>query len=448
MFGPTSREIRFGVVISSSHFIQHFLARLIPPLIPVLEVALGYPLWKLGLFVSMYSLGSGIAQAPLGVASDRYDRIYLLPTGLGIAGASYLLFVAAPLVGASVPSAVLLGITLNGTFLVMSLAMLVLGIGTAVTHPVGYPMISDNVSEENKGKILGAFGSSSKFGDAAAPAAIAGLMILLDWVTILVLLGSLGIVYSGLLFWILQADEYRTTPAALDETRNEGPRKGRTDSVWNANRRSYLYPLIVVYFFFLMKKFADNGLQTFFPAFMVGVYAYTFDVAFLSLGPESVANAYFSLLLSVGAVSQLGLGSLTDRLEPRTVLLSCLITATLGLVVLGLADLNPISVLLVLLILGAGLWGLNPARDALVSEITPPEREGRTFGYIWTAVQMTGMVIPAFIGYIMESVGYRAGFAILAAGTALGAAAIGLLFLDRIYVPDPEKDGVSENVQP
>lgn len=445
MFGLTKQELRFGVIVSSSHFTQHFLSRLIPPLIPVLAVALSYPLWKLGLLISVYSLGSGLAQAPIGVMSDRYNRVYILPTGIGVAGAGYLFFASAPILGAPLPEIVLPWLSFGGDFLIMLLAMLITGIGTAVTHPVGYPLITDNVSDSNKGKILGAFGSSSKFGDATAPAVVAGLIIVLAWEEILLLLGGLGIIYSTLLFWALQDDKYSTVPAAVDnENTDEDHEDSSSESIWEADRRTYLYPILIIYFFFITKKFSSNGLQTFFAAFFVGVYAYSFELMDISLGPESAANVYFSALFLFGGLSQLGFGGLTDQLEPRIVLVGCLTAATVGFLLLGLLNLGPISLLFVLLLLGIGLWGLNPARDALISEITPPEREGRTFGYIWTAVQLSGVVIPPIIGYLLDTLGLREGFLLLAVGTTLGAVSISLLFLEQVYIPE-SKPGISPN---
>lgn len=450
MFGLSKRELQFGVIVSSSHFVQHFLSRLIPPLIPVLAVALTYPLWKLGLLISVYSLGSGLAQAPLGVASDRYDRVYILPTGIGIAGVGYLLFASAPTLGAPIPVIALPWLSLDGGFLIMLLGMLITGVGTAVTHPVGYPLISDNVSEDNKGKILGAFGSSSKFGDATSPAVVGGLIIVLGWDEILFLLGGLGIVYSVLLFWLLRDEKYDTVPASVREPENKDTEKDdnseKSDSILQADKRTYLYPMLVIYFFFITKKFSSNGLQTFFAAFLVGVYAYSFEFMDISLGPESVANLYFTALFLFGAFSQLGFGGLTDRLEPRSVLIGCLAGATAGLLMLALFNLGPISLLLVLLLLGAGLWGLNPARDALISEISPPEREGRTFGYLWTTVQISGVIIPPFVGYLLDTLGYREGFLLLAVGTVLGAISIGLLFLDQIYVQEPKPGASPESL--
>lgn len=137
MYELAGRELRFALVLSSTHFTQHVYYRILPPLIPVLSVALSYPLWQLGSLITLYSMGLGVAQAPLGVMSDRLDRRYLLPTGLAVSGASYVLFAAAPYLGGRIPGATLLGYRFEGSFLVMSLSMVIVGVGLAVVHPPG-----------------------------------------------------------------------------------------------------------------------------------------------------------------------------------------------------------------------------------------------------------------------------------------------------------------------
>lgn len=445
MFGMSRRELRFAFVVSTTHLTQHFLMRLIPPLIPILAIALEYPLWQLGLLVSIYSFGGGLAQAPLGVLADRYDRLYILPTGIIMAGLSYVLFAASPTLGLAVPGLTLLGYTFEGGFLVMGLAMLGVGLGAAVVHPVGYPLISDNVSEGNKGKVLGAFGSASKLGDAVAPTAVGLMILVLVWEQIVVILGLASALVGVGLFLALRGEEFDTVPANQtrdDDVDAEDDAEG--GSIWDEDSRTYLYPLTVIYVFFITKMFASNGLNTFVPVFIVGVYAYSFDLLEVAFAPESVANFFFAALLLSAAASQLVLGGATDQYDARAVILACLGVATLGLVVLALVDLPPIALLLVLIVLGAGLWGLNPARDALISEITPPEREGRTFGYIWTAVQLTGSAIPVIVGYVIETVGYREGFLILAGGLVLAFLSISLLYLDRVYVTAADLEAEAE----
>lgn len=439
MFGLSSREVRFGIVISGAHLIQHFFMRLVPPLIPVLSTDLGYPLWQFGLLVSVFSVGSGLGQAPMGVLSDRYDRLYLLPTGIGAAGGCYILFAIAPAIGTVIPTLSVLGYTFEGGFLVMCLSMLICGIGSAVVHPVSYPMITENVAAENKGKILGAFGSSSKFGDAAAPAVIGVLVLFLLWDQITFVLGFFGIAYSVLLFLTLRGDEFETTPRRVD---GDADSTGRSESVWSGDNRTFLYPIAVIYLFFVSKMFAGKGITTYVPAFIVGVYAYSFEILDVSIAAESVANFYFAALLIFAAAVQLVLGGVTDEYDPRAVMISCVAVATVGLLAFSLLDLSPIALLLVMLVLGGGLWGVNPARDALISQITPPEYEGRTFGYLWTAVQLTASVIPVVVGYLMEYLGMRQGFIVLAVGPILSAVTISLLFSDHVYVRRNHPDGI------
>lgn len=431
MFGLSPREVRFGLVISATHLGQHFLMRLIPPLIPALAVAFEYPLWQLGLLVSLYALGQGVIQAPLGVLSDRYDRLYLLPTGITVAGLGYVLVAGAPVLEAWVPGISLLGHSFEGGFLVMGVGMLVVGLGCSVVHPTAYPMITVNTAPGNKGKVLGAFGSSAKFGDAAAPAVIGVLILVLVWHRILLILGVVGAIFGVVLFFVFRGDEFDTLPAAR---RNAATRTGASStSIWKAERRTYLYPLAVIYLFFISKMFSGEGIKTFLPAFIVAVYAYSFEVWDVSFAPESVANFYFAAMLLFAGVIQLWVGGLTDRFDTRVVLLSGAVMAVVGFLSLSLFDLGPALLLVVLCLVSVGIYGLAPARDALISDISPPELEGRTFGYIWTAISLTGVAMPPVVGYIIETQGMREGFLVLTSGVVLATGIVTLLFVDRVY---------------
>lgn len=284
--------------------------------------------------------------------------------------------------------------------------------------------------------MLGAFGSSAKIGDAAAPATIAVLILILVWEQILAVLGVAGIAFAALLFHVLRSGEFETVPAK--RTANTDDADETAENIWNADRRTYMYPLLVIYVFFISKKFAAEGIKTFLPAFLVGVYAYSFEVLGVALEPESVANFYFSGVLLFATAVQLYVGGLTDRFDPRVVLIGDVGLATFGLLGLAVLDLAPIPLMLVLLLLGGGIWGLAPARDALISDISPAGREGRTFGYIWTTISLSSVAMPVFIGYIIEAVGLRTGFLMLTAGTAVAAVSISFLFLDRVYLSDED----------
>lgn len=428
MYGLSGRELRFALLISSSHFAQHVYFRILPPLIPVLAVALEYPLWQLGMLITMYSIGMSLAQAPAGILADRIDRLYLLPLGIIVTGAGYLGFAFAPFLGAPIPSYELLGYAFEGGFFAMSVMMFVVGIGLSVVHPAGYPMISDNVATDHKGKALGMFGASSKLGDGLTPAIIAGMILFLAWEWIVVFFGAAGILYGALLFLILQGDTYETAPA-----RQRQPESDET-SVLDLEGRRFLYPFAVIYLFFVGSGWTARGLGTFYPAFLVSVYAFSVDIMGVQLGAESVANLFFAVLLFAGAATQLYLGNLADAYDPRHILVLCMVLATGGMLAVAVLPLHPVLLLLVTIVLGAGLFGVNPPRDAILSDVSPPELEGRTFGYIFTAAGLTGALYPTAIGYLMDVLGMREGFLVLAVGTVLGGLAIGLLFSNRVYV--------------
>ena len=428
MYGLSRAEARFALVISSTHFAQHVYVRVLPPLIPLLAVVFDYPLWQLGLLLTLFSIGFSITQAPLGILADRIDRLYLLPAGIGIGGAGYLVFAIAPLIGPWLPSITILGYTFYGGFHVMSIAMLIVGTGVAVVHPAGYPMITDNVEDGNKGKVLGLFGASSKLGDGVTPAIIAGLIIILAWEWIVLFFGIAGIVYAVALFAILNRDQYETAPASTRQSPDQ-----QTD-IRDFDGPQFLYPVLAIYVFFMGTGFTGRGLGTFYPAFLVGVYAFSVSVAGIQIGAESIASLYFAVLLFAGAGMQLYLGNLADIHDHRMILIGCMSLATIGMLALAILPLHPLLLLLVTIVLGAGLFGVNPPRDAIISNVSPPEFEGRMFGYIFTAVGLTGALFPTAIGYLMDVMGYREGFLLLAIGTMLGAVAIGLLYSERVYV--------------
>jgi MFS family permease len=346
------------------------------------------------------------------------------------------LFGFSPAIGPMIPELVGLGYVIEGSFLIMCLAMLIGGLGASVTHPTGYPLLTENISEDRHGKSLGMWGSAAKLGDAAAPAIIAVLILVLVWNEILLVLGAAGVVYAVVLFAVLSYDGYETLPPehASKQEEEDDEEDDESVSVWSGDMRLFVYPMLAVLLFFTTRMIATKGVNTFVPAFITDVYGYSFTYFGMSLAPESFANVYFSLLLLTAAIVQLGTGAVTDIYDERKVLIGFLLLSTVALTALSLLTLGPLALLLVLLFVGAGLWGLNPARDALISQISPPEREGRTFGYLWTVTQVIGAMSPVVIGFIADISGIQSSFRWLAVATFFSALAVGLLFSKRVYL--------------
>jgi MFS family permease len=422
------RERRFAFIISGAHGIDHFLKRAFPPLIPVWAVAFGIPLWQLGALLGAQTLGSAVGQTPMGHLSDRYDRRLVLPTGMALMGICFVSFpVLAAIEGPAFQTA-LTEATLSGRFVGMVAVMFVIGIGSSTLHPIGYPLISQNVSHQRKGTVLGMWGSARSFGEAAAPALVGLGLLLAGWEWILVVFGGVALLYAAYLFVTLGAFETRPPErAATDDDADDGSAVRETD------RRLYVYPIIAVFAAFVLQLVATAGATVFLPEFITSEYGYSFTVSGIAVTPESTASFYYSALLLTAGFVQIGTGRLIDRYDARHVLLGFLAVGAFMLAVLAEFVFSPLALFPVLLLLGGSLWGLNPARDAIVSDIAPPEREGRTFGYLWTGALVLSSGSPAVVGWIGDAAGLRRAFLLVAGLVVLSAIPIGLLLSDRVY---------------
>ena len=486
----TSRRRALVPAISTIHFVQHVF-RILPPMLPLLVVAFPYPLWQLGGLVSVYFAGSGLGQAPMGVLTDRYDRRFVIPPAVAMMGAGYLLFAAAPSIVPADVAWTVAGTTVAAQFLVVAAGSFVAGLGASAIHPAGYPLVTANVPDGRKGTAFGVWGGAAKLGDAAAPTAVAVLVIALRWNEVFLVFGVAGLAYAAALFALLSTDWVETRPAARrvaesaddatdsrdaddgigerpdgesaaatdDESGGDAsasrsgpdatPTDGPTDETVGAerdesrtergsatgDRRRYAYPMTALVVFFVARAFSEKGLKAFLPLFLVGVYGYSFAFGGLELPPESFANIYFTAVFLVAVPLQLVTGRLADVYDHRTVLVAFMSVATVSLAVLAAASLSPVPLLVVLVVLGASNWGWTPARDALVSDVAPLSREGRTYGYLHTVSHLCSAVAPVAIGFVAGASGLRASFLLLVAVMVVAIVAIAALYSRRVYVP-------------
>jgi len=431
-----ARERRFALTISGAHGVDHFLKRVFPPLIPIWAIAFGFPLWKLGVLLGAQTFGSAIGQAPMGHLSDRYDRRLMLPTGIALMGTSFVVFPAIPAAELLAFEVSIAGTAVSGQLLGMLAAMFVVGIGSSTLHPTGYPLISQNVSEERKGTVLGMWGSARAFGDGTAPAVVGVGLLLTGWRWILVVFGLVGLLYAVYLFVALGPFETRPAERVSAESgsRSESGESEDRSSIRDADRRLFVYPVLAVFVAFVLQLVATAGTTVFLPEFITSEYGYSFTVAGFAVTPESTASFYYSALLLTAGVVQIGTGRFVDRYDHRTVLLGFLAVGAVMLVVLAELVFSPLALLPVLLLLGASLWGLNPARDAIVSDIAPADHEGRTFGYLWTGALVISSASPAIVGRIGDVAGLRQAFLLVAGLVVLSAVPILLLLSDRVYL--------------
>lgn len=423
-----ARTGTLALLVGTIHFSFHLFMRLVPPLIPVLAVTLSLPLWKLGLLVSGYFLGSSVGLLPMGVLSDSYDRRATLSVALAVVGGGYLLFGLSPSLGTALPTFDVAGHTVTGPYLGMVCSLFVAGIGTSAHVPVGVPLLTANATPETRGRLLGVWGAGSKFGDAATPAVVGVLITVLTWDRIVLLFSVLSLCLAGLLFVVLGSDRFDTAPARTDES--DG-RAGR--SRVSLDRRYYLYPMVALMGYFAAYQVVVQGVLTFVPTFLTDVYAYSLTLGAIHVEPESFADFVLSILLVGAGLSRFVGGVLVDRYEHRTVLFGSLVVAAVALAAVAVLVLSAAALVATLVVFGAMLWGNSPARDSLISDMTPAEREGRTFSYLFTASRVFGALSPVLVGLVADTVGIRTGFQYLAVVTVVAALFVATLFSDRVF---------------
>lgn len=404
--GGLNNEQLAVFILSSTHGLQHFLGRVFPPLIPLIATDLQLPLWKLGLIVSLLGVANGLGQSPMGHLSDRFDRRFILPIGVFVTGVGYFIVYTATSLGDILPTITVSNIEWTGTMLLITIGMVISGLGRSATHPTGYPLLSANVSPDQQGRALGRWGSASKIGDSIGPAFVGVAILVLAWDDVFAIIAAVAAAYAIFLFIYMTRSSLETVPSqeSSDETTADG---------------GYWLPVALVFLTMVAAGFASRGIGTYLPTFITEVYGFSFEVIGITFGAESVASIYFSAALLSGGLAILVVGNLADRYDPRDIMIALYLGATLTLAALAFVPLTPVTLLVVAVIIGWTLFAVNPARDAIISRVAPEDREGRIFGYFWTGVVLVGSGFPVLIGYLSDVVGIKQGFAYLAIGPLL-----------------------------
>ena len=154
--------------------------------------------------------------------------------------------------------------------------------------------------------------------------------------------------------------------------------------------------------------------------------------------PAAVAQLMLSLSLVAMAASTLVWGPVSDRLGRRPVMVAGLVLAGFGSALAALAPELWIAILGRLMQAGGAVAGLVLAR-AVAQDLYGKDRSAAVIGQITAAMVVAPMVAPALSGLIVESVGWRGIFALVA------VAAFGLALWVRARLPETAPRGRREN---
>ena len=345
-------------LLSSGHFATDLAGGSLPALLPFLKdkFALSYTL--IGVLVLAFQVTSSLIQPLFGLWSDRRGAMWLLPTGVALAGVGIALAADAPSYG-----------------LVVAF-VLVSGIGIAAYHPEGSKFAA-YVSGRRRASGMSLFAIGGNMGYGLGPLVTTAIV------------GSVGL-RGG---WFVAAPTFVVAAALLGllpYLRRFVPDRAAHAAGVGEDRRGAMALLLGV---IACRNVAWFGLVTFVPLWEV------------SLGhSKAYGNHLLALMLLVGGIGTLALGPLADRFGRRPVLLASVVaTAPLILVFVALGG---VPGAIALALVGACVVGTFGVTTVIAQEYLPRHvgmASGLTIGF---ALGLGGVAAVA-LGRVADATSLR-----------------------------------------
>ena len=367
---PTrSTDFRAIGLIGSAHFVSHVYILALPPLFPFVRAEFNVSYTELGFVIAVFNIISATLQIPAGFLVDRTSARTVLIGGL--------------LMGAVALAAA----ALVSSFLLFSVMFALLGLANTVYHPADYALLSNRISTRRLSQAFSIHIFAGFIGTALTPA----MMILLagswGWRGAFLATALLGLAVA--LALMLFGEPLAGREAARAKAATGGTAPGAGD--W---RVLMTWPVMLNLVFFVLIAGVSVGVQNYSIVALTALWGVP-----LSFG-TTVLTAY--LLCSAFAV--LAGGWITARTHRHD------LVAGIGLAVSGLA-LLPVALFdlgAALLLFFMGLSGffngaLQPSRDMIVRQVTPPGAFGRVFGFVTTGFNIGGVIAPPAFGYMMDA---------------------------------------------
>ena len=323
-------------LLSSGHFATDLASGSLPALLPFLKDKFSLSYTLVGVLVLVTQVSSSLIQPLFGLWSDRRGAMWLLPTGVALAGVGIALAADAPSYG-----------------LVVAF-VLVSGIGIAAYHPEGSKFAA-YVSGRRRASGMSLFAIGGNMGYGIGPLVTTAIV------------GTVGL-RGG---WFVAAPTFVVAAALLallPYLRQFVPDQAARAAAAGEDRRGAMALLLGV---IACRNVAWFGLVTFVPLWEV------------SLGhSKAYGNHLLALMLLVGGIGTLALGPLADRFGRRPVLLASVVaTAPLILVFVALGG---VPGAIALALVGACVVGTFGVTTVIAQEYLPRHvgmASGLTIGF-------------------------------------------------------------------
>ena len=352
---------RAMAALSAGHFATDFAGGALPALLPFLVVRFDLSYTLAGAVMLASQVSSSVVQPLFGLWSDRRGAIWLLPTGVALAGIGMGLAADAP------------------SYALVLALVVVSGLGTAAYHPEGYKFAA-YVSGRRRASGMSLFSIGGNLGFATGPLAATVLIAAF---------GTTGGLLIALPPLLVAAALVALSPYLLSfvpERRDAGVHEGQ-------DRIGALALLLGV---ITCRSVAWFGLITFVPLWYV------------SLGHSaSYGNRALAMMLLAGGIGTLVAGPLADRVGRRPVLMASVVATPVLILVfvlvggaLGLAALALVGVCVI------GTFAVT----GVISQEYMPRHIAMASGLVSGLSIGLGGVAAVALGGLADAVDLRAAF--------------------------------------
>ena len=393
----THRRTALGVGCAA-HIVQDGLTATVFVLLPILAQSFGLSYTQVGLIKGLKAFAQGALEMTSGVVTERTGETRALLLGLALSAVGYVALTGAP------------------DALMVTLSLLVVGIGTAFQHAPSSALIANAYASDGRRGALGLYNSSGDVGKLV----FTGLFSLaigagLAWQQVSLAYGIIAILAAFAIGLAMRA----VGRVARPETSNTGDATTRLG--WGIlDRRAYGTLWGVV--------FLDTMVQA-------GVLVF---VAFLMIAKGfavSTATIATVVLLVGGTFGKAGCGFLADRLGVRPAFALIQALTALGLVLVVIAP--GWLAFVILLPLGAVVQGSTSITYGFVADLVHPRRMARGYALMYASSSFSAAVGPFAFGLIADTVGIESAVVSMAVVALLAVPPLVLLRPSRMSEEGP-----------
>ncbi len=295
----TNTNFKILVILGICHLLNDSIQAVVPAMFPILEKSMGLTFTQLGIIAFSLNMVSSVMQPIVGVATDKRPMPFALPIGL-----------TSTLFG-------VLGLAFAPSFAWIVLAVIFIGLGSAVFHPEG-SRVAHMAAGSKRGLAQSIYQVGGNTGQALAPLITALILVPLGqkgaaWFTLVaamavILLAYIAIWYSKKLNLDLQALKQKGKSALAAEN----PFSGKI-----------IFYLTLLLFLIFARSWYVSGITNFYAFYAIDNYGFSIQKA----------QGFLFAFLVAGALGTFFGGPLADRFGKRNIILISLVgTAPLSII--------------------------------------------------------------------------------------------------------------------